>query len=104
MPAVGSITEVDGKPLARPLRIGKYMMSDIGVSALREAADFSGRDSIFCNRAVDGWLGKLEFGTPCNKIICLLLCPSPPKRAHRPSPLWPYGYLVEGTMMPIFFS
>jgi len=58
MPAVGSITEGEEKPLARPLRIGKYMMSDIAVSALREAADFSGRDSIFCNRAVDDWLAK----------------------------------------------
>jgi hypothetical protein len=51
-PAGGrSIPEMDEKPLARPLRICKYLMPGISVPALREAADLSGRDSIFCDRA-----------------------------------------------------
>jgi len=45
------IPEIDEKPLARPLRIYKYLMPGISVPALREAANLSGRDSIFCDRA-----------------------------------------------------
>jgi hypothetical protein len=41
MPAVGSVGEVVGKVLARPLRIGKYMMAGISVRALGQAADLS---------------------------------------------------------------